>query len=69
MKYSEYSITFPRYISCYIAENRLPLSQCILYKVYILYCRDDFLSNQLKIDVVNHPIGGKFFLVYTVHIL
>ena len=22
---------FPRYISCYIAENRLPLGQCTLY--------------------------------------
>ena len=24
---------FPRYISCYIAESRLPLGQCTLYSV------------------------------------
>ena len=28
---------FPRYISCYIAENRLPLGQCTLYRRNFFY--------------------------------
>ena len=39
---------FPNYISCYIAENRLPLGQCVLNRAKLAYLTSLTLFTKLN---------------------